>query len=49
VRSDKAQIWEADMIDMFRNAPARTELVFDRDTPFGPTLNGQFWSATRHV
>jgi HAMP domain-containing protein len=27
------------MIDMFRNAPARTELVYDRDTPFGPTLN----------
>jgi protein-histidine pros-kinase len=37
--SDKAQFWEADIIDMFRNAPAKKELVFDRDTPFGPTLN----------
>jgi HAMP domain-containing protein len=37
--SDRAQGWEADIIGEFRSAPAKTELVFDRDTPVGPTLN----------
>jgi HAMP domain-containing protein len=36
--SDKAQPWEADIIGEFRNSP-KNELVFDRDTPLGPTLN----------
>jgi methyl-accepting chemotaxis protein len=37
--SDRAQDWEADVIGLFRNEPARQELVVDRDTPVGPTLN----------
>jgi protein-histidine pros-kinase len=37
--SDKAQPWEMDIIGEFRNAPARKELVIDRDTLFGRTLN----------
>jgi HAMP domain-containing protein len=36
--SDRAQDWEADIIDEFRNGPEK-ELVVDRDTPIGPTLN----------
>lgn len=37
--ADRAQDWEADIIGLFRNEPATRELVADRDTPFGPTLN----------
>jgi HAMP domain-containing protein len=37
--SDRAQDWEADIIGRFRNGPAAEELVVDRDTPIGPTLN----------
>jgi protein-histidine pros-kinase len=37
--SDRAQEWEADVIDLFRNEPARRELVVERDTSVGPTLN----------
>jgi protein-histidine pros-kinase len=37
--SDRAQDWEADIIRAFRNAPAEKELVIERDTPIGPTLN----------
>jgi HAMP domain-containing protein len=37
--ADRAQDWEADIIGLFRNEPTRQELVVDRDTPIGPTLN----------
>jgi HAMP domain-containing protein len=37
--SDRAQDWEADIIGMFRNDAARHEVVIERDTPLGPTLN----------
>jgi len=37
--SDHAQDWEADIIGLFRNEPARQELVAERDTPIGPMLN----------
>ncbi|MGA2792385.1 MAG: DUF3365 domain-containing protein [Roseiarcus sp.] len=37
--SDRAQDWEADVIGLFRNEPTRRELVVDRDTSVGPTLN----------
>jgi protein-histidine pros-kinase len=37
--ADRAQDWEADIIGLFRNEPTRTELVVDRNTPIGPTLN----------
>jgi HAMP domain-containing protein len=37
--SDRAQDWEADIIGLFRNEPAKQELVVERDTPIGPTLN----------
>jgi HAMP domain-containing protein len=37
--SDHAQDWEADIISLFRNEPARQELVAERDTPNGPMLN----------
>ncbi len=37
--SDRAQDWEADIIGLFRNEPAKQELVVERDTPVGPTLN----------
>jgi HAMP domain-containing protein len=37
--SDRAQDWEADIIGMFRNDAARNEVVIERDTPLGPTLN----------
>jgi HAMP domain-containing protein len=37
--SDRAEDWEADIIHMFRNEPGKTELVTERDTPVGPTIN----------
>ena len=37
--SNRAQGWEADIINFFRNDPARNEFVTERDTPIGPTLN----------
>jgi protein-histidine pros-kinase len=37
--SDRAQDWEADIIRLFRNDPTKKELVIDRDTPAGQTLN----------
>src|SRR5262249_57603307 len=37
--ANRAQDWEADIIGLFRNEPAREELVVERDTPIGPTLN----------
>jgi HAMP domain-containing protein len=37
--ADRAQDWEADIIRLFRDEPARQELVVQRDTPVGPTLN----------
>jgi HAMP domain-containing protein len=37
--SDRAQDWEADIIGMFRNDAARNEVVIERETPLGPTLN----------
>jgi HAMP domain-containing protein len=36
---DRAEDWEADIIRNFINNPKQTELVAERDTPFGPTLN----------
>lgn len=36
---DRAQDWEADIIRLFRDEPTRQELVIERDTPIGPTLN----------
>jgi len=37
--SDRAQDWEADVIRLFRNDTSKKELVIERDTPIGPTLN----------
>jgi HAMP domain-containing protein len=37
--SDRAQDWEADIIRLFRDEPTRQELVAERDTPVGLTLN----------
>jgi protein-histidine pros-kinase len=37
--ANRAQDWESDIIGLFRNEPGRQELVVERDTPFGPTLN----------
>jgi methyl-accepting chemotaxis protein len=37
--TDRAQDWEADIIGLFRNQPSQQEMVAERDTPFGPTLN----------
>jgi methyl-accepting chemotaxis protein len=37
--SDRAQDWEADIIGLFRNEPTRQELVVERDTSVGRTLN----------
>jgi HAMP domain-containing protein len=37
--ADRAQDWEADIIAQFRNEADKQELVFDRDSPIGPTLN----------
>jgi protein-histidine pros-kinase len=36
--SDRAQDWEADIINMFRNDTARQELTLERDASTGPTL-----------
>jgi HAMP domain-containing protein len=36
---DRAHDWEADIIRMFRDEPAQTELVTVRDTPTGPLLH----------
>ncbi len=37
--SDRAQEWEADVIDKFRNDPKLAEVEFSRDTPVAQTLN----------
>ena len=37
--ADRAAAWEADIIGTFRSHPGDKELVVERDTPFGPTLN----------
>jgi HAMP domain-containing protein len=37
--SDRAQDWEGDVIRLFRNDTSKKELVIERDTPIGPTLN----------
>jgi protein-histidine pros-kinase len=37
--SDRAHDWEADIIGLFRNDAKKTELVIERDTAVGPTLN----------
>jgi HAMP domain-containing protein len=37
--SNRAQEWEADIINLFRNEPDRKEFVTERDTPAGPILN----------
>ena len=35
---DRATDWEADIVTQFRQAPDRTEIVAERDTPAGPSL-----------
>lgn len=37
--SNRAQDWEADIINLFRNDTSRHEVITERDTPVGPTLN----------
>jgi HAMP domain-containing protein len=37
--NDRAQDWEADIIAAFRKEPTMQELVAERDTPLGRTLN----------
>ncbi len=37
--ADRATDWQADLIDIFQQQPATKELVTERDTPNGPTLN----------
>jgi methyl-accepting chemotaxis protein len=37
--ANRAQDWEADIISLFRNEPGKPELVVERDTAVGPTLN----------
>jgi methyl-accepting chemotaxis protein len=37
--TDRAQDWEADIIRNFINNQKQTELVLERETPIGPTLN----------
>jgi HAMP domain-containing protein len=37
--SDRAQDWEADIINLFRNEKERQEFVSERETPWGRTLN----------
>ncbi|MBV8613510.1 MAG: DUF3365 domain-containing protein [Acetobacteraceae bacterium] len=37
--SDRATDWQADIINTFEQDPKRTELITERDTPTGPTLN----------
>src|SRR4029450_12951187 len=35
---DRASDWEADVVHVFRNTPATTEIIGERDTPTGRTL-----------
>jgi protein-histidine pros-kinase len=35
---DRASDWEADVVQVFRNTPATTEIIGERDTPTGRTL-----------
>ncbi len=37
--ADRATDWEADIINAFRNAPALTESISERETPTGPSLS----------
>jgi len=37
--SDRAQDWEADIISHFRNEPTEQEVIVERNTPIGRTLN----------
>jgi HAMP domain-containing protein len=37
--TDRAQEWESDIIAHFRNEPSSRELIIERDTPVGQTLN----------
>ncbi|HJU16027.1 MAG TPA: DUF3365 domain-containing protein [Stellaceae bacterium] len=37
--ADQATEWEADIIAAFQNSPDKRELITERDTPEGPTLN----------
>jgi HAMP domain-containing protein len=36
---DRATDWEADIIHAFRQSPADTEIISERETPFGPSVN----------
>jgi len=36
---DRASDWEADIINDFRDHPAKQEIVLERQTPMGPVLN----------
>lgn len=37
--SDRAEAWEADIIELFRNNSSKAEVVAERDAAIGPTLN----------
>ena len=37
--SDRAEAWEADIIQLFRNDSSKAEVVTERDAASGPTLN----------
>ena len=37
--SDRAEAWEADIIQLFRNDTSKVEVVTERDATIGPTLN----------
>lgn len=37
--TDRAQDWEADIINLFRNEQSKKELSVERETPVGPTLH----------
>jgi methyl-accepting chemotaxis protein len=37
--TDRAQDWEADIIGLFRDQPSQQEVIAERDTPIGATLN----------
>jgi protein-histidine pros-kinase len=37
--ANRAQDWEADIINVLRNEPARQEVIAERNTPTGATLN----------
>jgi len=37
--ANRAQDWEADMINLLRSEPTREEVIGERTTPRGPTLN----------